>query len=461
MRRHLRSIICAALVSLMVSAVVAPAAHAAEQTDAATQGDGKVTWMVRPSDGVGEDGRSWVELELDPGETVQEHMLVRNLSDATVAFRLSAADGYFTDTGRFNMRSSDQESVDAGTWITIDDTVEVPAGGQAVVPFTVTVPENATPGDHPAGVAAAIRSGGNAEVGVESRVGFRVMTRVTGELAPAASATVSGAYEGTINPFETGRLGVGYAIENTGNTRLSVVPQVRISTLFGAVSYELPGEEIVEIAPGETRSANVTFPSVWPLFAYSAEVTASVQALTEGAPTGEVDPATAQANVIAIPWSQLVTLAIAAVLIWLLWRDRRRRDRRTAALIRQAREDALAEAGVEPEPALRRRRRTPVAFVAVLLAVFALGVQPAFAADPVTGQQGSMNIQVEIRATPGSTPTPTPTSTPTQSASTSAPDDEALPATGSSDLSALIWLGVAALGVGAVVVLTRRRRTTR
>lgn len=337
------AIAAVALSALLLSS--APAAHAADQSD------GDVTWMVRPSDGTGEDGRSWIELELDPGESVDEHLLVRNLSPSTVTFHLSAADGYFTDTGRFNMLTSDRESVDAGTWIDIQDTVEVPSGGDVIVPFTLTVPDNATPGDHPAGVAAAIRSGSDGEVGIESRVGFRVMTRVTGELAPSLAAEASGSYSGSWNPFDAGRLDVDYAVENTGNTRLSVAPQITVSALFGLVSFTTAGESIVEIAPGESRSATVSFPSAWPLFVYSADVVAAATAVPDELAAGDVVPVEASSLVVAMPWPQLVTLAIALLLLWLLWRDRRRRERIIEARVERARQEERDAAAGAPQRA--------------------------------------------------------------------------------------------------------------
>jgi hypothetical protein len=144
---------------------------------AAAAEDEPITWSVRPGDEEGQDGRAWVEWDADPGDGLTEHMVVTNHGAIEVEFQLSAADAYFTDTGRFNMLPSDAESVDAGTWIDLPESVVVPAGATEVVPFTITVPANATPGDHPAGVAASVMSDGAGAIGVESRVGFRVMTR--------------------------------------------------------------------------------------------------------------------------------------------------------------------------------------------------------------------------------------------------------------------------------------------
>lgn len=328
-------------VALITSLVSLASANPASADDADTGG---VTWMVRPSDGTGEDGRSWIELELDPGQTAEEHMLIRNLSAAPVTFRLTAADGYFTDTGRFNMLTSDQESVDAGTWIDIQPTVDVPSGADVVVPFTVTVPENATPGDHPAGVAASIRSGEEEQIGVESRVGFRVMTRVAGELDPSATAQIEGGYGGSWNPFEPGRLEASYTFSNTGNTRLSLEPNITLRGLFGLVSLTLPAEEIVEMAPGEERSGTITFRNVWPVFVYTAEVTASTTVVVTGEETPPVlAPVSAAGSVVAFPWAQLMTLLIAGPLLWWVWMDRRRRERRLTDLVERAREEGRRE----------------------------------------------------------------------------------------------------------------------
>ncbi len=331
-------------IAASVTALVALLSLPTSAASAAASPDEDVTWMVRPSDGVGEDGRAWIELELGPGETTEEHLLVRNLSASTVTFGLTAADGYFTETGRFNMLTSDRESTDAGTWIDIPNEVEVASGADVIVPFTLTVPDNATPGDHPAGVAASIISGSDGQVGIESRIGFRVMTRVAGELRPALSAEASGTYTGSWNPFDAGRLDVGYVVENSGNTRLSVTPEVTVSALFGLVSYQMAGEPIAEMAPGESRVGTVRVPSAWPLFFFSATVDASGSGVGEDASAGEPTTAEASAGIVAIPWSQFAAITLAGLLAGLLWRDRRRRERIVSERLHEAHEQGRAAA---------------------------------------------------------------------------------------------------------------------
>lgn len=306
-------------------------------------GASEITWSVRPGDADSPDGRSWVEWEADPGDRRAEHLVVSNHGDTAMEFRLTAADGYFTDTGRFNMLPSDQESTDAGTWISLPDTVSVPARGSTIVPFTITIPDDAAPGDHPAGVAASIVSPGAGTVGVESRVGFRVMTRVAGELEAELLPSIDGSYTGSINPFESGSLDVAYEVTNTGNTRVASEPRVSVSGPFGIVATQQNGEEIADIAPGESRTGTVRLASTWPLLWYDVRIDTEPAPVAESLRVETTQAANASTVVRALPWSQLAAVVIAAGLLCWYLLQRRRNKARTELLVAAAREEGREE----------------------------------------------------------------------------------------------------------------------
>lgn len=293
-----------------------------------------VTWSVSPADATGPDGRAWIEQTLDPGTIVTEHLAVRNLGEAAATFKLSAADGYITETGRFNMLQSGETSVDAGTWISVEPQVSVEAGNTAVVPFTIAIPDNATPGDHAAGIAASIVSSGTtpdgAEVGVESRVGFRVMIRVDGELEPELDVrNVTTDYVTSWNPFEPGRLVVGYEAENAGNTRLAFADRV------GDVEAARG-----DLLPGDRRSIDVEPMEIWPLGLVTVDLTVRASVPDESAHAPEVSKAIV---VWAIPWPHLL-LAIGVLLVAAAAVFGRRRSRaKLERLLEQARADGRNE----------------------------------------------------------------------------------------------------------------------
>lgn len=345
--RPLRRMLGAGAFALALAALVAAPGGPAAADDT----DDAITWSVQPADESGPDGRPWIEQSLDPGETTTEHLAVHNFSDADVTFRLSAADGFFNENGRFNILPSDQESTAAGTWIDIPDAVDVPAGETAVVEFTITVPDDAEPGDHAAGVAASILSSGandgGSAVGVESRVGFRVMTRVTGELTPGVEVSgVTTDYRTAWNPFRPGALTVEFDVTNTGNTRVSITGVV---TAGGQSADYPPADSPQELLVGDTRHFSVEVDGVWPLFVVPTTVVVDPTAIVVSGEAPEVAPIEVQTTAWAVPWPQLLLLAgIALIIVALLW-GRRRSKAKLATALEQAREEGRRAAALSTE----------------------------------------------------------------------------------------------------------------
>ncbi|QDB80325.1 DUF916 domain-containing protein [Georgenia sp. 311] len=330
--------VLALLAALLLSAPVA----------AQTQ-EPAVRWSTTPADENGPDGRRAVEHTLDPGEVVEEHLAVRNVSSEEVTFSLDAADGFYTRTGRFDMLASGEESVGAGTWITLPETVTVAAGETEVVPFTIEVPPNTEPGDHAAGITASVRSVQTAEggtsVGVESRVGFRVTTRVTGELTPSAAVeNVRGSYEGSWNAFRPGQVSVSFDVVNEGNTRLFVDGTVSA----GGSTVGLTDEHPEEVLPGDTRSLAVVVDGVWPWFAVPLEVAVVPEMLAMDGSTAVLDPVVVSVVVWAVPWPQLLLLLGAVLLVGAVLWGRRSSRRRLERMLEQARDEGRRSAVEDP-----------------------------------------------------------------------------------------------------------------
>ncbi|MEV2237185.1 hypothetical protein [Micromonospora sp. NPDC049891] len=327
-----------ASVLVAVSAIVSstPVAASAEPTGAT------VTWAVQPADARGPDGRRWIEHTLDPGAEVTEHLAVRNFSDAPVVFALQAADGYLTDKGRFNMLTSGQKSVDGGTWITLPESVTVGAKQTTVVPFTISVPRDATPGDHPAGVAATVTSTGGT-VAVQSRVGFRVMLRASGTVTAAiAVEDLAVRYERSWNPFTAGSVRLTYTARNNGNVAVTGDSRVRVGEMFGLTGRDA-STEVPELLPGDGRQVEARVGGVWGLgrLTTTVEVTPAV---LSGDPAGaQVRPTTTTVTVWAVPWPHLVLTILIGTLVlgWLTITRRRRRQ--LARLLDEARAQGRAE----------------------------------------------------------------------------------------------------------------------
>ncbi len=344
-RRLVAALAAAALSAIIGITVAAPSALAAPARNTESHAD-DVKWSVAPADADGPDGRRWVETTVPPGGEVAEHMAVRNLSGDELTFAITAADGYLTDSGRFAMLTPDRESVDAGLWITVPDTVTVAPGATAIVDVTVAVPDDAKPGEHLGAVAASIRSVGTdasgASVGVDSRMGFRVVIDVSGEAKPALALThASSEYEMSWNPFVPGRLVVGMTAENTGSVDLALTPAARAQ---GHVT-ERPDDG--PLGPGASRTYRIAVDGVWPWGPVDVVASASGDAVE----FRSADHARAErdASVWIMPWPQLALLAavltVGAIVLMIVRsraRARRRWDERIAAARAEGAREALA-----------------------------------------------------------------------------------------------------------------------
>nr|BFE60887.1 DUF916 domain-containing protein [Dactylosporangium thailandense] len=326
----------AVLAAVLLAVPISPAGSWADP------GAPTLTWAVQPANQQGPDGRRWIEVTLDPGQVMTEHLAVRNFSDTAVVFSLKAADGYLTDKGRFNMLASGSPSVDGGRWIEVQEKVSVGAKETKVVPFTINAPRDAAPGDHPAGIAATLMTAGGT-VNVESRVGFRVMMRATGTLTAAlAVSDLTARYKRSWNPLSAGAVQVSYTVKNAGNVTVTGTGHVTVDELFGLAGHDASGG-VEEILPGGSRPAEARVGGVWGLGALrtTVRVTPAVQG---GDSSGaEIRSASASVTVWTLPWPQLALVVALAVLLLAARTAVRRRRRRLAQLLARARAEGRAE----------------------------------------------------------------------------------------------------------------------
>lgn len=336
-------------------AVLTPGLLTATASAAATPEPPAERWAVSPADEEGPDGRRAVEHTLDPGESVTDRIAVRNVGQEPVTFELTAADGFYTRTGRFDTLAPGEESVAAGTWISIPESVTVEAGETEVVEFTVTVPERTEPGDHAAGITASVTSVQAAEdgtnVGVVSRIGVRVLTRVTGEVTPAAALEgVVTRYDLSWNPARPGHATVTFEVHNEGNTRLFAEGTVDVGGR--EVTFPAADQPRQELLPGDTREITVEVDDVWPLVRVPVTVTLVPEVATMDGTSSTLEPVVAESAVWAVPWPQLLVLLGLALLVGAVVQGRRRSRRRLESLLEQAREEGRrAATGAPSDPA--------------------------------------------------------------------------------------------------------------
>ncbi|WP_158564044.1 WxL protein peptidoglycan domain-containing protein [Jiangella anatolica] len=362
-----------------------------------------MSWSVQPSTENGPDGRTAFTYELEPGATVSDVVRVNNFSDTPQTFRVYSQDAINTPEGSFSLLEGSETPVDVGLWAAVShDSVEVPAGGHVDLPFTLTVPANATPGDHAGGIVASltdvVTEEDDNQVLVENRVGARIYLRVGGDLAPSVRIqSVSASFDGGWIPFAGGSLSVTYELENTGNVRLTGSQLVDVEGPLGVALKSVHPDDLPELLPGQKYTVTTEATGVQRLGRLTARV--SIDPASLNVPEGSVEPpdVSAVASVWAVPWPELLVLLVIVVLLVLLRRRSRGRRRRAAEAIAAA--EARGRAAAAAELGTSR-------IVAVLTAgVLALLGLAGLAGPAVAGERpapGEMDVTVTV-------PSPSPT----------------------------------------------------
>ncbi|GIF60090.1 WxL protein peptidoglycan domain-containing protein [Asanoa iriomotensis] len=306
---------------MLLSTGVAPAA-------AVARADESPTWTIVPSSPTGPKGRKQFDYELNTKEAITDWISVSNLGDKPISVDLYATDAFTAADGGFALLPRSAKPDGVGAWVKLPKArTTLPVGKRSDMPFTVTVPADAAPGDHIGGIIASITEQQVNEKGqrvdVERRVAARIYLRVAGPLHPVAAITaVEVDYENPIIPVPGGRMAVTYRVANQGNVRLSGTVRVGVD---GPLGMRLAGGDAItvdELLPGSELRLKQEFSSVFPAGRLNTRVDFNPATNRETLPS-----VSGAAGTTAVPWLILALLVVILGLVVyriLLLRARRR-----------------------------------------------------------------------------------------------------------------------------------------
>lgn len=323
--------------------MAAPGAWAGSQIPRqAAQEESAPAWMVQPAGELGgADVRSYFVYDLAPGEWVEDVVAIVNHSEAPLTLSVFGTDAFTgSDSGAFGLLDTGDEPRDVGAWVTLpEQEVTVPARSTMQIPFLVTVPANATPGDHVGGIVTSyvtsLTDESGRELDVDSRIAIRIYLAVDGELEPRLAVDgLQTSYRLSPNGI-TGDLTVSYLVRNSGNVRLGTAEQIQVAGPFGTASTSR-SDALEEVLPGGVVMRSAVLSGVRATGWVDVEVIATGVDLTDRL-DGQVPVGEASDRVIALPWWWLLIAVVLVTVIWLFVRRRRRRWAALKAELAQAR----------------------------------------------------------------------------------------------------------------------------
>lgn len=336
-RSAISALILAAAWSIIAAALSATAAMAAADD---------VTWTVRTaSSGLGADRTSF-SYAINPGQKVEDALVVSNHGSEPITLNVYAADGFTTDSGGFDILTAEQASTGIGAWVhAAQASLTVAPGASQTTVFSLSVPDNATPGDYAGGIVTSLTQGDAAEgINVDRRLGIRVELRVGGDLAPAMAVEDPHlGWQAGANPFGGGSATLTYTLHNTGNATLSAKQTASAAGPFGWFRTDAAGIDAPPtLLPGERWEVTVPIDDVPSAVWLQASGSVTPVVVDASGSTTPLSAVSIDATGWAVPWLALLILVLAAALIVLAVLLARRQKARRGAL-----EDARVEEAVK------------------------------------------------------------------------------------------------------------------
>ncbi|TVL88177.1 hypothetical protein [Streptomyces sp. SAJ15] len=266
-------------------------------------------WTAAPASGGSVPGRggarSYVYLEGGPGAVLEDALTLTNHGDRPRTIRLRV-----TGPGR-----GSGAGPASGSWPALAAReVRLPPRTRAEVPFTVTVPADAAPGDH-SGAVLASAGGHTTQV--------RLRLRVAGR--PLAALSVE---DVRVTDRDGGGAVIHYAVVNRGNTPLTPRLALRARGLFGERLHRAARALPVTLSPGQRARLTESWPDAPTLDPVDVRLTVTAPGAAR---------ATASARYTPVPGGVVALGAVAACglagMAVRFARRRRRRLRRRAGAV--------------------------------------------------------------------------------------------------------------------------------
>lgn len=349
---RLRRIACAvtALVAVagsgFVDATAAPKPSPSGSSSSSSTGSaGKAAGTQRATFGIGpaslsaQNPRGYFSYQMGAGGTYRDRAIVVNYGNTPLRLGIYAADLGNSASGALVVGLPDDAGQhDAGAWVKLPKklvTVDVaPASsrgpGTKIVPFTLQVPADASPGDHGGALVAVLSTLGRNPKGenvrLNQRVATRLYVRVNGPVTPRLEIDdLRATYHQNLNPIGGGSVTVHYVVRNSGNIRLAAQQVVTVTGMFGTTKT-VTGRKIDLLFPHGAQPVNVTIKGVFPTMWEKARVKVTPLLFADQKPV-PVPTAARSVSFVAVPWTLLgcVFLLLALTVGFFLRRRRRRR----------------------------------------------------------------------------------------------------------------------------------------
>ncbi len=192
----------------------------------------------------------------NPGDNIENGVKVFNNSSQIKTVEVYATDSAVSNDGAFACSQKLDEQRQVGTWVKLaQQKIELQPSENRIIPFTVSLPDSVSPGEHNGCIIMQEADQTPQSVGggiaLSFRSGIRMSITVNGEIKKGLSFEK---LESHVSEGNSKKRVITTTLHNTGNVSLDVDIQAKLSSPFGRTVREA-GDEF-PVTPDELVSLN-------------------------------------------------------------------------------------------------------------------------------------------------------------------------------------------------------------
>lgn len=182
-------------------------------------------------------------VDVDPGETVTSKIKLYNETGEPLTLYTSTANFTALDETGTPKILVDGPKEDLASWITVaPGPFTVIPNERVEIPFSITLPSDATPGGHFASILVSPNppeSAGESQIAIGQKVGTLILVRISGVINESGAIEEFGTVGGK-SRFNRLPIDFTLRVENRGNAHLRPAGTLTIRNMLGGTSTEIP-----------------------------------------------------------------------------------------------------------------------------------------------------------------------------------------------------------------------------
>jgi len=217
-----------------------------------------------------EDRNIRYQYTLDTGQIVEDTLSIQRKMGRKDAYEvdldLYVVDAYMTSNGFLGMSPEDQDQLHIGQWITYEVSDYNMLGSTSLeVPLTISIPENATPGQYIGGLILIEKKSDSESTDqsgstIKLRYATAISINLEGELKPSYEVkNISYTIEDNI-------LNLEFDFFNTGNVAYTLEGDFLLDGLYTSESVTIPSRTVL---PGQNITISQQFSEMHKFFTYT------------------------------------------------------------------------------------------------------------------------------------------------------------------------------------------------